>query len=327
MTHAQSIARALPNADVVPQVPAWLKATLETHRNCHGPLYGGFLSDHLPMMALAFHGLGADRAVITARQEAYAPRLDAPAVLQTNPPPKLAAALGDRAAYASLLGFFDAEVERHGVQQALVAHLPTLISGWVRDAFHPIIRLAYGIRFSMAAEVAAGLAYLACVGPHPALAALASTAQKADALAFPEAAPAPGRTFDQKCQAVVASGALDGAVHVVSDNRRRAAETALAIFHHTGDFFALHLVTGCHALAVCVDAIDLDADAPMNAGLFTGYLAAGAPAFNPDAEPRLWPIDDEHDAKLAFSCWELARMLDGQRFWEAAALHTSALDF
>ena len=310
---------------VTPPPPHWLAGLLEEHRNTHGPLYGGFLSDHLPMMALALHGLGAGRTVIEARRDAYAQRLDAPTPLRRNPPESLATALGDRAAYAPLLGFFDAEIQALGMPGALAAHLPSLISGWVRDAFHPIIRLAYGIRFGLASEVAAGLAYLASAGPDPALGALATNARPKRALTFPQPSPAPGRTFEEKCQAVIAAGALDGAVHVVGDNRRRAAETALAAFHQTGDFFALHLVTGCHALLVCADATGLREDALLNAGLFAGYLAAGAPAFSADAPPRAWPMDEEHHAKLAFSCAELAKLLDSERFRQAAAMHRAGL--
>ena len=308
-------------------LPHWLANLLQEHRNTHGPLYGGFLSDHLPMMALAFHGLGADRAVIEARRDAYAERLDPPISLRPSARESIAPALGNRAAYASLLAFFDAEIAALGIAGALAAHLPGLISGWVRDAFHPIIRLAYGVRFGCASEAAAGLAYLGSVGPHPALAALATDARQVEALTFPPPAAASGRTFDEKYQAVVASGALDGAMHVVGDNRRRMAEAALAAFHQTGDFFALHLVTGCHALAVCADAIGFREDALLNAGLFAGYLAAGAPAFRDDAPAHAWPIDDEHDAKLAFSCSELANLLDSERFRQAAALHGSRLAF
>lgn len=279
------------------------------------------------MMALALHGLGAGRAVIEARREAYAKRLDAPVSPRPSAPESTAPALGNRAAYASWLGFFDAEIAALGIAGALAAHLPGLISGWARDAFHPIIRLAYGVRFGFAPEAAAGLAYLASVGPHPALEALAANAREVDALTFPSPAAASGRTFDEKYQAALASGALDGAVHVVGDNRRRMAEAALAAFHQSGDFFALHLVTGCHALAVCADAIGFKEDALLNAGLFAGYLAAGAPAFGGDAPAQAWRIDDEHDAKLAFSCSELASLLDSERFRQAAALHGGGLAF
>ena len=84
------------------------------------------------------------------------------------------------------------------------------------------------------------------------------------------------------------------------------------------------MVTGTHALGVCADAIGLDADGLLGAGFVAAYLTIGAPPFDATASPRAVPIDDEHDAKLAFSCGELARSLGSKRFREAAEIYAPA---
>ena len=184
--------------------------------------------------------------------------------------------------------------------------------------------LAYGIRFEIASEVASGLAYPASADPDAALQDLADSALLRDELALPEPVPAIAGPFEQRYRATVASGALANKIVVVPDNRRSLAEVGLALFNDTHDFFALHVVTGNHALAVCADAIRLDVDGLLNAGVLAVYLTVGAPRFDQGARPAAARIDDEHDAKLAFSCQDQARRLDSDRFREAAAVYTYA---
>lgn len=208
-----------------------------------------------------------------------------------------------------------------GVQGALDTHLPPLISGWVRYAFHPIIRLAYGIRFGVESEIAAGLAYLACAGPDDALQALAETARPRDEWTLPEPVDTVDAPFERRYNATVASGALSGHVVVLPDNRVALAELGLALFNDTHDFFALHVVTGTHALGACADAVGLRVDGLLSAGVLAAYLTIGAPRFEADAKPTPTHIDDEHDAKLAFSLLDQARRLGSERFAEAAAVY------
>ncbi|MYF31261.1 MAG: questin oxidase family protein [Gammaproteobacteria bacterium] len=303
--------------------PDWLATQLLAHRDQHGPHYQGFLSDHLPMAMLAMHALGARRTQLEAYADSYKVRLDAPVQHATEAPNTYAEAIGDLSSYGALLGYFDREIATQGLRATLNRFLPALISGWVRFAFHPVIRLAYGIRFGVESEVAAGLAYLTCAGPDDALLALAKTARRRNELAFPEPVmTVDGEPFEQRYKVTVASGALTSRVAVVPDNRRVLAETGLALFNATRDFFALHVVTGTHALGVCADAIGLDVDGLLSAGVLAAYLTIGAPRFEPQAKPTPTHIDDEHDAKMAFSCLEQARRLRSRRFEEAAAVYT-----
>ena len=306
-------------------VPTWLTDKLRDHRDRHGPHYQGFLSDHLPMALLAIRALGAGRSSLATYAAEYKGRLDPPVRHTKEPPASLAVACGKLAAYGALLAYFDREFGRHGMAKTLATHLPDLASGWVRFAFHPIIRLAYGVRFEVESEVAAGLAYLACAGPDNALRAFARAARRQDEVALPSAIPVANETpFEDRYNAVVASGALSSRVVVLPDNQRALAELALALFNDTHDFFALHVVTGTHALGVCADAIGLDIDSLMSAGLLAAYLAIGAPPFDSEARPTPARIDDEHDAKMAFTCLDQARRLSSRRFEEAASIYAAS---
>ena len=304
------------------QCPDWLARQLLAHRNQHGPHYQGFLSDHLPMAMLAMHALGSERAQLESYANRYKDRLDPAVQHAAELSSTFAEAIGELSAYGSLLAYFDREIAARGVSATLTTFLPGLISGWVRFAFHPIIRLAYGIHFEVESEVAAGLAYLTCAGPDDALLALAETAPSQDELTLPEpVATVDGVPFEQRYNATVASGALTSRVAVVPDNRRVLAELGLSLFNDTHDFFTLHVVTGTHALGVCADAIGLDVDRLLSAGVLAAYLTIGAPRFDLRAPPTPTSIDDEHDAKVAFSCLDQARRLPSRRFHEAATVY------
>lgn len=304
--------------------PDWLATQLLAHRNQHGPHYQGFLSDHLPMAMLAMHALDARRTQLEAYADSYQGRLDAPVQHAAEPPHTYAEAVGDLSSYGALLAYFDREIAAEGLRATLSRFLPPLISGWVRFAFHPVIRLAYGVRFRVESEVAAGLAYLTCAGPDDTLLALAESAPHRSKLVLPgPVVTVDGAPFEQRYNATVASRALTSHVAVVPDNRRVLAELGLALFNATHDFFALHVVTGTHALGVCADAIGLDVDGLLSAGVLAAYLTIGAPRFDPQAKPAPAHVDDEHDAKLAFSCLEQARRLHSRPFDEAAAVYAS----
>ena len=79
--------------------------------------------------------------------------------------------------------------------------------------------------------------------------ALAKTAAPRDELVLPTTGlsviEAP---FEKRYNATVASGELAGHITIVPNNQRTLAELALALFNHTHDFFALHMVTGTHVL-------------------------------------------------------------------------------
>ena len=156
-------------------VEPFLERLLRDHRDRFDYLYQGWLSDHGPMALMAMSGLGIGRKAIETFAATYQTRLDplppANGVIGRDTYPSR---VGDATAYPAFVVFFDHEIRTAGWRETVATYLPDLISGWVRDALHPAIRLAYGIEFEVETEVAAGLAYFACLGPDPALAVTAA---------------------------------------------------------------------------------------------------------------------------------------------------------
>lgn len=268
-------------------------------------------------MLLAMHGLGSDQATIESKHPSYIGRLDR---AETNSPVvvnRFEDGIGKRAAYRSLISYLDESIALRGVEETLAEYLPRVLSGWVRHAFHGTIRLAYGIRFEVESEVAAGLAYLACAGPDERLAKIGAVASPSDRFAWPPSIDIASSRFDDRYEEVIQADTFAVHTHILENNSLGVAEEVLDIFNHTQDFFALHMVTGLHAIEICAEAIESKVDGLMNAGLAAAYLAIGAPMFVQHARPKPLRMDFAHEVKVAFSCLDQAQRLNSQRYQDA----------
>jgi hypothetical protein len=303
-----------------PSLPDWLVLLLEEHRGSHALHYPpGDLSDHGPMAYLAMHALGQSPRAIELFARSYRRRLVPLSTAQTRVTRHdWSTAIGRVANYPALLALFDAELRDRGFRATLAKYLPRLISGWVLDLFHPLIRLGYGVEFEVPSEIAAGLAYLACVGDDPALARAATdSVGVAGGRAFldrlrgrtdPSSIRGPG-PFNRRYRQVVSAAALcpaDGQEHAIYTELSRAC---LEVFHATHDFFALHMVTASHAFRLCSPWAGPDAHRIYSVGIGAAYLTLGAPTFQPirrgeqdapDADPGT--LSDEHDLKILYTC-------------------------
>lgn len=269
------------------------------------------------MMLLAMHGLGIDRATIESRHSRYLGRLDLASLHSQICIDRFEDGIGKRAAYRALIDFLDESIACRGVGATLAEYLPSVLSGWVRHAFHGTIRLAYGIRFEVASEVAAGLAYLASAGPDERLAGTGQRASIANRFVWPPSIDIGSSRFDDRYEEVLIANTFAVHTHILEDNKVRVGEEVLDIFNHTQDFFALHMMTGTHALDICAEAIQIDADGILNAGLAAAYLAIGAPMFVPNADSRPLHMDFAHDVKVAFTCFDQAQRLSSARYQAA----------
>ena len=309
-----------------------LAELLHVHRDRHWVHYGAdALTDHGPMAYLALAGLGASTTEIERHASAYAPRLEhAHAVREAIDARSYPSWLGTLAAYPAFVRYFDRMIAELGTDATLRRHLPELASGWVRDAYHATIRLGYGIEFDVPSEIAAGLAYLAAVGPDERLAAVAaSNAAQEDPLAAARARLAPQfvrGVFAERYDAVMQAGVVAACLPHPTDALRRAARAALGVFDATHGFFALHLVTGSHAFRVCAPYIGADAERLLWAGITAGYLAIGAPLPQRAAEtaprtaaPDLAVRDGEHLIKLAWSARSQAAAFDDAAFTDVVS--------
>ena len=268
-------------------------------------------------MLLAMHGLGIDRATIESRHAQYVRRLDQVNKKALQSIDGFEDGIGNRAAYRALIDVLDESIAQRGIEETLAEHLPSVLSGWVRHAFHGTIRLAYGIRFGVSSEIAAGLAYLACAGPDERLVSIGQGATGSERFAWPPSIDIASSRFDDRYEEVMIANTFAVHTHILEDNNVRVAEEVLDIFNHTQDFFALHMVTGTHALNICAEAIQTKVDGLMNAGLAAAYLAIGAPNFVPEATPRSIRMDFAHDVKVAFSCFDQAQRLNSKRYQDA----------
>jgi len=288
-------------------------------------------SDHGPMAYLAMHGLGIAYPRIESFSQTYQTRLvSAPPPMRPVSTDRWAAHVGVRESYMALREFFIEQISKHGWQTTTAEYLPRLISGWVKDAFHPLIRLAYGIEFEAVSEIASGLAYLTIVGDDPELARIAQRPPTnlsgrdyliaAQTMRMPAFARGP---FNVRYQRILREAPLTAANDEPMDRLSRAC---LEVFHKTHDFFALHLVTASHAFRVCEPWAGR-AGGLFSTGIAAAYLAIGAPQFDPLARAaaalpieRLSSARDEHDIKLAFSARSQALAYGDPTYeWAAAA--------
>lgn len=301
------------------------------------------------MASLALWGLGASDEQVSQFYDNYVRRLEP--LGDTNRDITAVSwfeQCGDPAMYPAWVRFFEREFARLGGAKLLSTYVAPLGSGWVKNAFHPLIRLAYGIEFGLRSEIIAGLAYLASVGPDP---TLATHTHNPCARAY-------GDEYLRGLQALRVNGIerlpFDQRYAVIIDTRPlypprlsarplpELAHAALAVFDATHDFFALHLVTSLHAFRICAPWLGENAASLAALGLAAGYLAIGAPDFEPLTAPRakemhpsgqqtttLGPVEpdlltsllqapDEHDIKLLHSCRCQARAF-GDPSYEAVA--------
>lgn len=306
-----------------------LKDRVARHHTRFSPHYAGFLSDHGPMAALALCALGADGPTACAWLDNYSERLL----------PRQAAPAG----YLHHLERTLAEIAGRGPDAVLADELPALISGWARDAYHPLIRTAYGVEFGIDEEVAAGLAYLRWCGRDETVEEQARRAERIpDAgAAFARMRPcatsvSPDRNFNRCLAHVIGHPGFETAVVPAATPFASVAKQALDVFATTHGFFALHLVTGSHAYSVLYPYAGELRDPIFALGILAGYAAVGAPEYAraPTAEDADgdWlslvgvghPGADEHDLKIAHSAEQLSARLNEPAFTAAALRYLTA---
>jgi hypothetical protein len=304
-------------------LPTSLLQLLGTHSASYAPHYPpSDNSDHGPMACLAMHGLGINWSRIEEFANRYSERLVAATPAQESiGSDHWENHIGHRKSYLALVEFFESEIIRDGWETVVGRYLPRLISGWVQDAFHPLIRLGYGIEFNVVSEIAAGLAYLVITGDDPQLASIATRAPVKSASygylkslqSMRDPAFAQG-SFNSRYRRIGDSAAVHPAGGDPNMMMREVSRECLEVFNATHDFFALHLVTGSHAFLVCAPWAGLGWEPLYSAGIAVAYLAIGAPDFNelPHASSvqpiaELARLNDEHDMKIAYTCQALAK--------------------
>ena len=281
--------------------------------------YGDGLSNHLSMALIALARLGATDERVQEYFDFYRLRLDplrAPVMAVTRA--NWREGLGTHRHYCAYLKFFIECAERGGWRAMMQEFLPALLPGLGAGAFHPLIRLAYGIEAEDSHEVAAGVAYLASrylpLGePGGETPASDDPAELLERLAHQPGFnhPWPQRgLITERMRDVADCAAFRGVIDrltVNPHNLQRLARCAIQRYAQTRDFTALHLVTGTHALRVALPHVLELAEAVRQfwQAFAAAYLSIGLPVAAIDAP------DDAAESGQGAGWEEIARLAVG----------------
>ncbi|HEV8389441.1 MAG TPA: questin oxidase family protein [Dongiaceae bacterium] len=333
-------------------------AKLLTESEVYGPEYGGGLANHLPMALVALDQMGATPGQLNEYRRSHASWLEALPAGEAAPAGAWPFRKADHGAFPDLQADFRQRIAREGWEPVLRALLPELAPGLSAAAFHGLIRTAMGVVGKHEGEIAAGLAYWAAHWQRlgVALGAPAETAPSTDPVALLERLRTDARfAFDSKKapdlidDALLAVGSLGGfgeVIHWLDPATCKIADLARAagaLYGATGDFTALHTVTGTQAVAILLPYVqEPKVLLPwLWQACAAAYVAIGRPAI-PDAntieawraaETPAWPEllrsalaeKDEHAVKLCYSALFLGRLTGDRMFRWLAAREVGAL--
>jgi len=326
----------------------------------YSPEYGGGLSNHLPMALVALDQMGATPAQLNEYRRSHVSWLEklpangraiTPAVTPGAWPFRKA----NHAAYVELRADFQRRIAAQGWEQVLRATLPDLAPGLTAAAFHSMIRTAMGVTARHEGEIASGLGYWAAhwqgLGPveaaspppggNPAdlLNRLREDARFAAPVEMPE-------LIDDMLLAVSRLKGFPDVGHWPDFDQVNIRDLALAaaqVYGASGDFTALHLVTGAQAAAVLLPYVD----SPkvllpwLWQGMAAAYIAIGRPMLPSADALAIWRNatvpgwqeilqralveTDEHAVKLIYSALYLGRLTGDRLFRWLAARETGVL--
>lgn len=294
----------------------------------YGAIYRGGLASHHPMAIAALDAMGASETDLDLFEAHYLPQLEPmPSAVVTIQDGDEAAHLGSPRAFPEWLAYFESAIAREGNDPVLRRWVDRLIPAVAAGAFHGAIRTAFAIESEAQDEAAHGLAYWASAyttlpqpaqpsgkrSPDEVLAAIAADPARAGKRL-------PGTGIIARASAAARLPEFAGYVASLDPDQLALdaiARAALKAYAGSGDFAMLHGVTGVHAFRV-LGPYASDSGAALQdlwAALVATYIGAGAPAVDgwglegddsldwPDIHARAVKREDEHDIKLAYSCW------------------------
>jgi hypothetical protein len=309
-----------------------------------------FLANHLPMVLVALHRMGASDERLEAYCQIYHEQnglVPVPEPTGTITRDNWREFLGQREREGDYRAFFAAEVARLGAAPAAVRYLRELIPGMAASALHAFMRMAYATMTDSDDETAVALGYWAATylrlgasQGHP-----PTTDDPAEVLAFMYG-PAAFRQVETErdllwhfMRAVALKPEFAPVVDLLAIGPKthdRIARCSIALYAATLDFCALHAVTGTHWLRLIAPRTP-DTATPLR--YFWQAIASlvpkiGFPDF-PSADQLEawrrsslpdWPEifreaithDDEHDLSLSFSAGEEFKRY-GDRLYQYAA--------
>ena len=308
--------------------PATRQHIEEAHR--YGLAYRGGLANHLPMALVALDAMGATDDAIASFKRRYEAQLEP---LRDHERSRIDA-LGEA-------------IAREGAGAVIRRSSKHLAEGVAAAAFHGAIRTAFALESGSDAEVAHGLAYWELT--HKALpcdAAPAGAESPVEVLAAVSRDPAragkrpPGNSIFRGMSSAASEpgfGAYVARLDPGALDLDLFAAALIRAYAATGDFTLLHGVTGCQAFRELVPHFEDPREALRRLwiAIVAAYMSCGSPPLEADAcgdSSLAWEQihraaakrDDEHDVKLAYSCWREWRRSGDDLYRRAAAARVSA---
>lgn len=342
--------RAAPGRPAPPAKKPDELASLLQRNHERRPDFNDGVSNHLSMAIYSLSALGADAAQLERFVQAYWARLEP---LPVEPGPVVDARtwktrLGQRDAINGYRTLFSQAIARDGRDATLRKYLPDLLPGIGCDAFHPLIRTGYGVRFGDDREVADGLAYWAIA--FAPLGPLGPVGTEREPRALLESVHATPALAGRVLQGRRITGRLKGAAELPGFRAKLDAlapdDTTLAaiaaatvrVYADGGDFTALHAVTGTHAYRLLQPFIT-----PPELGLryfwqavLAAYVSIGAPRIvdPPASDVPSWEESlglaraslDEHHIKLVDIAHEQGAFYADPLYRRAAARRLGLLE-
>lgn len=302
-------------------------------------------TNHCPMALVALARMGAAPGRLQAFFAQWAQRY---AIIETQPAMALAgddwlAQVGQPAAFGALHRHFAEAIEREGAPAVIFQVISLAPHAPATNAFHAIIRIAYGIEAGHAGEIAAGLAaYVAtnlpididCNGRRAALSVEEGLAGMSSQLAGRHWPPG---SITGRLKAIAVDPAFRQGLQApppgagLLDDLARAS---IALYWQTADFTVLHMVTGVEAARLVFAQLPATLADQMRPSIWAAWCAAyvsvGAPPLIPIAAPQVkaaWPdvlqqaiaSDDDHVIKMVYTCFKESLRYPDSSWYLAAA--------
>lgn len=294
----------------------------------YGAIYRGGLASHHPMAIAALDAMGATDSDLERFEARYLPQLEPmPRAVVLIQEGDEAAHLGSPRAFCEWLQYFATAISRDGANPVLRCWIDRLTPAIAAGAFHGAIRTAFAIESEAQDELAHGLAYWAAAyvvlpqcpppsgkrSPHEVLSAIAAD----PALSGKRL---PGNGIISRAAAAARLPQFAGYAASLDPDQLALdsiARAMLKAYAASGDFALLHGVTGLHAFRV-LGPYAGDSGAALQdlwPALLATYIGTGAPPVDgwglkgddsldwPAIHARAVKREDEHDIKLAYSCW------------------------
>ncbi|MDB5934724.1 MAG: hypothetical protein JWQ01_2068 [Massilia sp.] len=249
-------------------------------------------TNHLPMVLVALARMGATPARL---QEHFDFWVETYAIEEVNPELSLSAEnwnifVGVPEAFGSLQRYFSQWVASSDASTVIQSVLRKVPFAPATQAFHAIIRIAYGLESANASEIAAGLAaYVAT-----------NLSCEIDFSDRPKAASVKEGLrllSDRFCGSTWPHGSITGKLGAIASNQAfldelrlppmdsgfldELARAAIDLYWQTSDFTVLHMVTGTYAARLLLAGVPADLAEQFYPSLWTAmaaaYVSVGAP--------------------------------------------------